>query len=86
AKGENFFNWVQVHPLMSAPMNGQYPFEQAGIGETSVMLALWPEAVEAGRFGGNASWCRASASEASAELGRKGVAMILEHLRALLSA
>ncbi|TGQ96315.1 creatininase family protein, partial [Mesorhizobium sp. M1C.F.Ca.ET.204.01.1.1] len=50
AKGENFFNWVQVHPLMSAAMNGQYPFDHAGIGETSLMLALCPEAVDAGRF------------------------------------
>ncbi|TIW79698.1 MAG: creatininase family protein, partial [Mesorhizobium sp.] len=25
AAGENFFNWVQVHPLMPAAMNGKYP-------------------------------------------------------------
>ncbi|RUV44270.1 creatininase family protein [Mesorhizobium sp. M7A.F.Ca.MR.228.00.0.0] len=85
AAGENFFNWVQVHPLMSADMNGKYPFDHAGIGETSLMLALCPEAVDADRFADNTSWYTASAKEASAELGQKGVAMILDHLREILS-
>lgn len=86
AEGENFFNWVQVHPLMPATMNGQYPFDHAGIGETSLMLALCPEAVEAGHFADNKSWYTATAKDASAELGQKGVAMILDHLRTILSA
>ncbi|TIO10518.1 creatininase family protein [Mesorhizobium sp.] len=84
--GANFFNWVQVHPLMPAAMNGQYPFDHAGIGETSLMLALCPEAVDAAHFADNKSWYTASAPEASAELGQKGVARILEHLRAILTA
>jgi len=69
---------------MPAAMNGKYPFDHAGIGETSLMLALCPEAVDAGHFADNAGWYMQSASEASAELGQKGVAMILEHLRATL--
>ncbi|AZO23421.1 creatininase family protein [Mesorhizobium sp. M1E.F.Ca.ET.045.02.1.1] len=84
AQGENVFNWVQVHPLMPATMNGRYPFDHAGVGETSLMLALCPEAVDAAHFADNTGWYTKSAPEASADLGQKGVAMILEHLRAIL--
>ncbi|MDX8460351.1 creatininase family protein [Mesorhizobium humile] len=84
AQGENVFNWVQVHPLMPAAMNGKYPFDHAGIGETSLMLALCPEAVDEKRFADNTGWYTKSASEASAGLGKIGVAMILDHLRAIL--
>ena len=84
AQGENVFNWVQVHPLMPATMNGKYPFDHAGIGETSLMLALCPEAVDAAHFADNTGWYTKGASDASAELGQKGVAMILDHLRAKL--
>lgn len=84
AEGANFFNWVQVHPLMSAAM--KYPFDHAGIGETSLMLALCPEAVDASHFEDNKSWYTATAKDASAELGQKGVAMIMDHLRATLLA
>ncbi|WP_296742965.1 creatininase family protein [Mesorhizobium sp.] len=85
AQGENVFNWVQVHPLMPATMNGKYPFDHAGIGETSLMLALCPEAVDAAHFADNTGWYTKGASDASAELGQEGVAMILDHLRAILS-
>lgn len=85
AQGENVFNWVQVHPLMPATMNGKYPFDHAGIGETSLMLALCPEAVDAAHFADNTGWYTKGASEASAGLGKIGVAMILDHLRATLS-
>ncbi|MBZ9980249.1 MULTISPECIES: creatininase family protein [unclassified Mesorhizobium] len=84
AEGSNFFNWVQVHPLMPASMNGKYPFDHAGIGETSLMLALCPEAVDAGHFADNTSWYTASAPDASAALGAEGVAMIMDHLRTIL--
>lgn len=84
AEGGNFFNWVQVHPLMPADMNGKYPFDHAGIGETSLMLALCPEAVDAAHFGDNKSWYTATASDASAELGEKGRDMILDNLRKIL--
>ncbi|TGV69817.1 creatininase family protein, partial [Mesorhizobium sp. M00.F.Ca.ET.158.01.1.1] len=47
-------------------------------------LALCPEAVDAARFEDNTGWYTASAKEASVELGQKGVAMIMDHLRAIL--
>jgi creatinine amidohydrolase len=84
AAGANPFNWVQVHPLMPAEMLERYPFDHAGIGETSLMLALCPEAVDAAKFADNATWYTATAKDASAELGNEGRDMILEHLRRVL--
>jgi creatinine amidohydrolase len=85
AEGDNPFNWIRVHPLMSADMLGKYPFDHAGKGETSLMLALCPEAVDTARCGENKGWYTATAKEASAELGRAGRDMILAHVRAVLA-
>ncbi len=54
-----------------------------GIGETSLMLALCPEAVEPARLDGS-KWYTETAREASAELGWKGVELIEAHMRAVL--
>jgi creatinine amidohydrolase/Fe(II)-dependent formamide hydrolase-like protein len=85
AAGANPFNWVQVHPLMTAEILAEYPFDHAGQGETSLMMALCPEAVEMGRFAENRGWYAASAKDASADLGSTGVEMILGRLRRLLT-
>jgi creatinine amidohydrolase len=86
AAGANPFNWVQIHPLMTPEIFANYPFDHAGQGETSLMLALCPEAVEMDRVGENKGWYTATAKDASAELGGKGRDMILERLRGLLGA
>jgi creatinine amidohydrolase/Fe(II)-dependent formamide hydrolase-like protein len=85
AAGSNPFNWIQVHPLMTPEMQENYPFDHAGAGETSLMMALCPEAVDMGRFGDNKSWYTASAKDASVELGQRGRDMILARLRKLLA-
>ena len=84
AAGANPFNWVQVHPLMTSEILAEYPFDHAGQGETSLMMALCPEAVAMEKFGDNKGWYTATAKDASAELGRKGRDLILQRLRALL--
>ena len=84
AAGNNPFNWVQVHPLMSPEIIAQYPFDHAGQGETSLMMALCPDAVDMARFPENTGWYTATAKDASFELGGKGRDMILERLRTLL--
>lgn len=83
AAGDDPFNWIKGHPLMTTEMIAKYPFDHAGIGETSLMLALCPEAVEMARID-ETKWYTRSAHDASAELGWKGVAMIEEHLRRVL--
>lgn len=84
AAGADPFNWIKIHPLMTAEIIRDYPFDHAGIGETSLMLALCPEAVDMQRVGENKGWYTASARTASAELGRKGRDLILAHMRAVL--
>lgn len=84
AAGSNPFNWVQVHPLMTAETFAGYPFDHAGQGETSLMLSLCPEAVDMAHVGENKAWYTATAKDASVELGNKGRDMILERLRKLL--
>ncbi len=79
----NPFNWIQIHPLMSAEITKQYPFDHAGKGETSLMMALCPEAVEMDKLS-SATWYTRDAVEASAELGRMGRDLILKHIRACL--
>lgn len=83
SQGEDPFNWIKGHPLMTAEIIGQYPFDHAGMGETSLMMALCPEAVDLGKFSAE-KWYSRSATQASVELGRKGVALILDHLRTAL--
>ena len=85
-EGRNPFNWIRVHPLMTAEIFAEYPFDHAGEGETSLMMALCPEAVDMGRFAENTRWYTATAKDSSAELGRKGRSMILERLRTLLKS
>lgn len=83
AAGSNPFNWIQVHSLMSPEILAQYPFDHAGEGETSLMLALCPEAVDMARIGENSAWYTASARQAALETGRRGVELILQRLRGL---
>jgi len=81
--GDDPFNWIKGHPLMTPEIIAQYPFDHAGIGETSLMLAMRPDAVDMGRLD-DAKWYAASAREATAELGAKGRRLIAEHLRQVL--
>ncbi|MEP9389192.1 creatininase family protein [Mesorhizobium sp. KR9-304] len=83
--GRNPFNWIRIHSLMSSETMADYPFDHAGQGETSLMLALCPEAVDMAKLGDNTGWYTATAKDASAELGAKGVALILKRLRTLLA-
>ena len=82
--GTDPFNWIRVHPLMTSEIVAEYPFDHAGIGETSLMMALAPDAVEAARMDENTGWYTETAQDASAELGERGVTMILDHLRRML--
>jgi creatinine amidohydrolase len=82
--GTDPFNWIRVHPLMTSEIVAEYPFDHAGIGETSLMMALAPDAVEAARMDENTGWYTETARDASAELGERGVTMILDHLRRVL--
>ncbi len=83
ATGSDPFNWIKIHPLMTKDIIAQYPFDHAGIGETSLMMALCPEAVDIKRLN-NEEWYSQSAKDASKDLGERGIELILAHMRAVL--
>lgn len=85
ASGDDPFNWIKGHPLMRPEFMEGYPFDHAGIGETSLMLSMRPEAVDMSRLDGG-KWYTETAREASAELGNRGRDRIVEQLRVILGA
>ena len=60
-----------------------YPFDHAGQGETSLMMALFPDAVHLSRLS-DEKWYVRSARDASVEFGAQGRDSILAHLRVAL--
>lgn len=83
-RGANPFNWISGHPLMDAEIISQYPFDHAGKGETSLMMALCPESVDMDYLS-TEKWYLESAIEASREFGDNGARMVLERMRKLLT-
>jgi creatinine amidohydrolase/Fe(II)-dependent formamide hydrolase-like protein len=83
ATGADPFNWIKCHPLMPPEVLAAYPFDHAGQGETSLMLALQPEGVDLARLSDD-KWYARSAREASAELGRKGRDAMVSSLKVAL--
>ena len=82
--GTDPFNWIKLHPLMTKDIIGQYPFDHAGEGETSLMLALCPEAVDMSHIDDRQKWYVKSARQATAEAGNRARDLILAHMRAVL--
>jgi creatinine amidohydrolase/Fe(II)-dependent formamide hydrolase-like protein len=79
AVGEDPFNWIRIHPLF--PKRADFPFDHAGLGETSLMLALAPDTVDLSRALDGDHWYTDTAPQATTELGERGVAIALSHLR-----
>ena len=82
AAGQDPFNWIRIHPLF--PKGADFPFDHAGVGETALMLALAPETVDMARAGEGDHWYTATAPQATAAMGERGVAIALAHLRGVL--
>jgi creatinine amidohydrolase len=83
AGGEDPFNWIKGHPLMTSDIIRQFPFDHAAKGETSLMMALCPEGVEMKRLSAK-KWYTRSAKDASKKLGENGRDLVLAHLRQVL--
>lgn len=82
--GSDPFNWIKGHPLMTADIIKTYPFDHAGQGETSLMLALCPQAVDMERLS-TETWYTKDAGQATQALGEKGRDMILAQMRKVLA-
>jgi creatinine amidohydrolase/Fe(II)-dependent formamide hydrolase-like protein len=83
--GDDPFNWIKAHALMPPSVMDGYPFDHAGQGETSLLMALLPEGVDQSRISSD-KWYSQSARDATAQLGMKGRDRILAHLRKELMA
>ncbi len=83
AHGDNPFNWIQVHPLMDDKIIAQYDFDHAGIGETSLLMALDPRGVKMEWYD-DGPWYTRGAQHATSAYGEKAVKLILDRLDALL--
>lgn len=83
ALGDDPFNWIKGHPLMTPDIIRNYPFDHAGQGETSLLLALCPEGVDMSKFS-DEKWYSRSAAQASHALGAKARELILAHMRQVL--
>ncbi len=80
---EDPFNWVQVVPLMSPEIQKQMGYDHAGKLETSLMQYAVPGLVDMKRQRDDGLWFTRDAVEASAEHGRKTVALIVDYLISL---
>ena len=85
AAGDDPFNWIKLHPLMTPDAMEGYPFDHAGEGETSLLMALAPEGVDISKLSED-RWYTRSARRASVELGLKGRDRILARLRKAFGA
>lgn len=81
--GDDPFNWIKIHPLMTAETIAEYPFDHAGEGETSLMMAMCPDAVDMQSFSAE-RWYAETAARATAETGIRGRDLILAHMRKVL--
>jgi creatinine amidohydrolase/Fe(II)-dependent formamide hydrolase-like protein len=81
--GDDPFNWIKGHPLMTPEIIADYPFDHAGMGETSLMLSLCPESVHMDRLS-TETWYTRSAAQSTTELGTRGRDLILAHMRKVL--
>jgi creatinine amidohydrolase len=82
AVAEDPFNWIRIHPLF--PKGADFPFDHAGVGETALMLALAPETVAMDQALEGGHWYTEAAPAATREMGERGVAIAVAHLRAVL--
>lgn len=79
---DNPFGWIRVLPAMSKEAQRATGYDHAGKYETSILMALYPDAVKKERLGDVKHWFTESAKDADAELGAKMVAVSLADLKA----
>ena len=77
------FSWIQAHPALDAEGKKSFPSDHAGKTESSLMMALCPEAVDMKRFSAD-KWYARQAPEASIEYGRAARDAILARMRRIL--
>ncbi len=77
---EDPFSWIKVIPTMSTEVQNETGYDHAGLYETSLLMALYPDAVKLERLGERKHWYTESAAGASVELGEKMINRALIYL------
>lgn len=77
---DNPFAWIKVIPTMSTAVQNATGYDHAGEFECSILMSLYPEAVQLDRLGDINHWFTKSAANANMELGNKMVDLSLEYL------
>ncbi len=83
AAGDNPFNWIRIHPLVSTVAQEQFPIDHAGEQETSLMMTFCPEGVDMSRFTTD-NWYEQGAKTASVDYGNRARDIILQDMRKAL--
>ena len=76
----NPFTWIKVVPTMSSAVQTATGYDHAGKYESSILMALYPDAVDLSRIDERKHWFAESAREASTELGNLMVEKTVEDL------
>lgn len=79
-KEANPFGWISIVPAMSTAAQQATGYDHAGKYETSILMALYPEAVKTERCKENKHWYTVSAAEANEQLGENMVKNSLAEL------
>ena len=79
--GDDPFSWIKVIPTMSTEVQNATGYDHAGKYECSILMALYPEAVDLDRLGEREHWFTKSATEANVKLGNEMVEKSLEYLK-----
>ena len=77
----NPFSWIKVIPTMSTAVQQATGYDHAGKYECSLLMALYPEAVDLSRLPEREHWFTKSSAEASYELGEEMARLSLEYLK-----
>jgi len=78
---DNPWNWITVLPCMSKRAQKATGYDHAGKYESSLLMALYPEAVEIERLPEGDEWYIQTAKDASVELGNEMIKLSMEDLR-----
>lgn len=75
------FSWIKVIPTMSTEVQNATGYDHAGKFESSILMSLYPEAVDLSRIDDKKHWFTESARGANKELGDEMVKKSLEYLK-----
>ncbi len=74
------FSWIKVIPTMSTAVQNATGYDHAGKYESSILMSLYPDAVQLDRIDDIKHWFTESAREASREIGDEMVEKSLAYL------